>query len=45
MMKDISGIKIWSRIAPLRGFDSYRVFFIGLHPMLMIATLRGLKKE
>ncbi|MDP2454389.1 MULTISPECIES: hypothetical protein [unclassified Kaistella] len=43
MMKDISGIdKCLKLISPFQGFDSYPVFFIGLHPMLLMSPLRGL---
>lgn len=40
-MKDMFGINVSGMIAPLRGFGSHLVFFIRLHPMLMITPLRG----
>ena len=45
MMRDIFGIDDNVKlIAPFQGFDSYRLFFIEIHPMLMIAPLCGLLK-
>ena len=41
-MKDMFGINKWVKsIAPFQGFAFGFLFVIGLHPMLMIAPLRG----